>query len=121
VRPVNPIIEINGALVTFADPHSTAVNGNALAPYYVFEDLGFGVAWNANTQQVTLSRNDDTIAIEIGRRIFTANGLRRTSAIPAQIINGRTMLPIRAILESAGYSVYWNEARNAIVISGDYT
>jgi hypothetical protein len=37
--------------------------------------------------------------------------------VPAQIIGGRTMLPIRAVLESVGFYVDWNEANRTVLVS----
>jgi hypothetical protein len=81
--------------------------------------LGFDVAWNAEAQQATLSRANDTIVITIDSATFTANGTTHTLDVPAQIINGRTMLPIRAVLESVGYSLGWDEATRTVLITAN--
>jgi hypothetical protein len=83
----------------------------------VFEHLGFYVDWNANTQQAFLINDDYTVIITIGDNTFATNGATYNLDVPAQIIDGRTMLPIRAVLESIGYYIEWNSATSTIEIS----
>jgi hypothetical protein len=46
------------------------------------------------------------------------NGAELKSDVPAQIINGRTMVPIRAIAENFGKKVDWNESKRTVTITG---
>jgi len=111
-------VTINNTPVNFTDQAPTIVDGRTLVPVRgVFEALGFGVSWNEQARQVTLSRASDTIVITVDSATFTTNGTRHTLDVPAQIIGGRTMLPIRAVLESVGYDLGWNEATRTVVIS----
>jgi len=111
-------VTINNTPVNFTDQAPTIVDGRTLVPVRgVFEALGFGVSWNEQARQVTLTRANDTVVITVDSATFTANGANRTLDVPAQIIGGRTMLPIRAVLESVGYDLGWNEATRTVVIS----
>lgn len=113
-------VTINNQRVNFTDQVPTIVYGRTLVPVRgVFEMLGFDVGWNADTQQVTLTRESDTVVITIGNAAFTANGVSNTLDVPAQIIGGRTMLPIRAVLESVGYNVGWDGATGTVMISDE--
>ena len=42
------------------------------------------------------------------------NGKRLELDVPPQIIDGRTMVPMRAIFEELGASVYWNAEKKSI-------
>jgi uncharacterized repeat protein (TIGR02543 family) len=118
------------------------VDGRTLVPVRgVFEQLGFIVSWYENPQTVILSRDCESlpagmheiVIIRIGRDTFSVGVSgehsppqeRHTLDVPAQIINGRTMLPIRAVLEAVGYSVEWHRLTRTIAIttalSSDYT
>jgi hypothetical protein len=115
----NPInVTIGNTPVNFTDQPPIIVDGRTLVPVRgVFEALGFGVSWNEQARQVTLSRPNDTIIITIDSATFTTNNTNRTLDVPAQIIGGRTMVPIRAVLESVGYTVGWEEATRTVVIT----
>jgi len=111
---------INSQQVAFPDQDPVIVDGRTLVPLRgVFEGLGFDVDWNSNELSATLIHNDlgDEIVISIGSSTFSANGTMHNLDVPAQIINGRTMLPIRAVLESVGCFVEWTEVTNSLSIT----
>ena len=54
--------------------------------------------------------------ISIGSYIFTTNGEQFTLDVPAQLIGGRTMVPLRLPLESVGMELNWNEAYNEVYV-----
>jgi len=94
------------------------VDGRTLVPVRgVFEELGFEVDWYQPTQTATLTSSNYTVIISIGSPNFTTNGGSLPLDVPAQIIGGRTMLPIRAVVESVGYYVDWDGATSTVIIS----
>ena len=111
-------VTIDGRPVNFPNQTPALVDGRTLVPVRgVFEALGFDVSWNEQARQVTLSRANDTIVITIDSASFTANGASHTLDVPAQIIGGSTMLPIRAVLESVGYNLGWEETTRTVIIT----
>ena len=133
-------VTIDGVPVNFPDQTPVIVDGRTLVPARgVFEDLGFDVSWNENTRMATLRRivsisgdsSDvpvqftEEILITIGSDVFQYNSTlintpqNHVLDVPAQVINGRTMLPIRAVLESVGYSVEWNIFTRTISITSN--
>jgi hypothetical protein len=116
--PPAPGVTVNGQRVNFAGQPPAIVDGRTLVPVRgVFEELGFTVSWNQQARQATLTRASDTIVITIDSATFTTNGTRHTLDVPAQVIGGRTMLPIRAVLQSVGYNVRWDGGANTVVIT----
>lgn len=114
--PVN--VSVNGAQVVFDDQTPVIVDARTLVPVRsVFESMGFDVDWDPVARQATLSGDDYVVVLTIGNATFTTNGIEHTLDVPAQIINGRTMLPIRAVLESVGYNVYWDNAARTVIVS----
>jgi len=96
-------VTINGQQVSFADQGPVIIDGRTLVPVRgVFEALGFDVGWNQTTQTATLTSADYAVIITVGSSAFTTNGISHNLDVPAQIIGGRTMLPIRAVVESVG-------------------
>jgi len=119
-------VTIDGVAVDFDGQPPTIVDGRTLVPVRgVFEHIGFEVDWDQDAQMATLTRYDFTIRIIIGEQAFGIDDYVREATgnieldVPAQIIGGRTLLPIRAVLESVGYAVDWDgDTRTVVVASG---
>jgi len=115
-RAVSVLVE--GQRVVFADQNPLIIEGRTLVPVRgVFENLNFIVNWNAVTRQAILTRGNDVVVITIGSDVFTTNGVRHTLDVPAQSIGGRTMLPLRLVLESVGYFLEWDAGTSTVLIS----
>jgi len=96
------------------------VDGHVLAPVHELLDLlGFCVRWHPQTQETRLVVVDEMYIITLDSDIVTICGgsWRHTLDVPAQVIDGSTMVPIRAILESLGYKVQWDEATQTLIIT----
>ena len=111
-------VSVDGQSVSFENQEPVIVDGRTLVPVRgVFEVLGFDVGWDGNAQQVTLTSDRYVVILTIGNTVFTTNGTRHNLDVPAQIISGSTMLPIRAVVESVGYSLDWDEATRTVIIN----
>jgi hypothetical protein len=71
--------------------------------------LGASVNWNEETSEVTLGLNGTNLTFAIGETVAGMD-------IPAQIINDRTMVPLRFISEFFGANVEWDENIRTIEI-----
>ena len=56
------------------------------------------------------------VAVTPGQSTATVDGEETTLDVPAKIINGRTMVPIRFVAENLGFEVEWNKADKTIAI-----
>ena len=102
-------VSVNAALVDFDGQGATVVEGRTLIPVRgVFDKLGYSVNWDAESKVVTLTKDSVTITVPVGSNVITKNGEATTIDVPAQIIEGRTMLPLRAIGDAAGCEVAWD-------------
>jgi len=112
-------VTIEGQPVIFPGEQGAVImDGRTLVPIRgVFEMLDFDVDWHDGARTILLTSADYEILIIIGSDIFLTNGLIYNLDVPAQIINGRTMLPIRSVLESVGHSVGWDSATRTVLIS----
>ena len=117
-------VTIDGVAVDFEGQPPTIVDGRTLVPVRgVFEALGFEVDWDQDVQMATLTRDDFVVRIIIGQPTFGIDDYVNEATgnveldVPAQIIDGRTMLPIRAVLEAVGYYVDWDDAWRRVRIS----
>ncbi|MBQ6555545.1 MAG: copper amine oxidase N-terminal domain-containing protein [Firmicutes bacterium] len=120
---------IGDKLVEYTDQAPIIINERTYIPIRdVFEALNFEVDWNAESKIVELS--NDYYNIMLFTKTNTMLTVDSTLAFDynkleneIQIVNGRTMLPLREILESANYSLGWDaETKSAIVNdTNDYT
>ena len=109
-------VTVDGEVIRFADQAPVSIGGRTLVPLRaVFEHIGFTVAWDSPYARLT--RGNDFVEIRVGSAAFIANGQTHTLDVPAQSIGGRTMLPIRAVLESVGYDVRWDSVANTVVVT----
>ena len=117
-------VTIDGVEVDFEGQGPVMIDSRVLVPVRgVFEALGFVPTWSGSTRTATLTRDDYVVVLTIGSETFTTNGEEFTLDVPAQLIGGRTLLPLRAVLESVGYSdMSWSgSARTVTIRTGNST
>lgn len=91
------------------DTPPTVVDGRTLVPVRaIFEAIGATVTWDAAANTATGVRGDVIVSIQIDNTTAYVNGEPRTLDVPAQLINGRTMVPARFISEAMGCDVTWD-------------
>ena len=85
-------------------------NDRTLVPMRrIFEALDAEVYWDEPSQSVTAVHGTDVILFRIGQKELYKNGkLTYTMPVPAQILNDRTLVPLRAVAESFGCDVAWD-------------
>ena len=111
-------VTIDGVEVNFPDQRPVIVDNRTLVPVRgVFEVLGFEVEWDNSIRTAILTRHDHKLHIPIDSHTFATNGVLRALDVPAQLINDRTMLPLRFPLESIGYSLDWDGNTRTVIIT----
>ncbi|NMB33743.1 MAG: copper amine oxidase N-terminal domain-containing protein [Clostridium sp.] len=84
---------------------------------FISETLGADVLWNDKTKAVTIVHGVDVITLEIGSEIALINGNGVTLDAPAEIDNGRTMVPLRFIASMFKKNVQWGGPYQQVIIS----
>jgi|GEM_PF-4043359 len=109
---------INGQSVQFDQP-PIIVDGRTLVPMRaIFEAMNSVVTWDAENGSITSVTSEGlVIHMQIGSNIMTAGGRTIEIDVPAQLINSRTLVPIRAISEAMGANVIWNSNNQTITIT----
>lgn len=93
-------------------------DGRTLVPMRAFfEALGAGVTWDANTKTAIGIRGNVEVRIPIDSKEPNVNGAVFRIDVPAQIINGRTFIPLRFVGEALGDAVRWEGATKSIFIT----
>jgi len=83
----------------------------------VSEGIGAGVQWDQATKTVTIRLDGRTIVLKIGQREAQVDGSPVTLSYPAQVIRGRTMVPLRFVAEQLGLGVEWRQSSRTILLS----
>lgn len=111
-----PIVAINGKQLNLDVPPVT-YNGTTLVPMRaVFEALGASVFWDGSNNTVTVMKGETVIQLKINSNTGMVNGIKKPVAIPAMLIDGSTMIPIRFVAENMNCTVNWNGNINTIEI-----
>lgn len=112
-----PTVNLNGQQLSFDVP-PTIENGRTLVPLRaIFEAMGAAVTWDQNTHTATAVKDGTTVILKIGSTTPTINGQVKQLDVPAKIVNGRTLAPLRFIGEAFGGTVEWNQASQLISIT----
>ena len=114
----NPIkVLLNGKQIEFDQP-PIIQDGRTLVPLRaIFEAMEATVLWDNETKTVTSIKLDTIIVLKIGDNILKKNKDEIELDVPAQIVNGRTLVPVRAIAESFGSDVGWDGATKTVIIT----
>ncbi len=99
------------------DCEPVIVNDRTLVPIRaIIEAMGGTVLWEQETKTATLNYKDDEIKLTIGDTTAYLNDEANVLDTAPEIINDRTMLPIRFIAESFKFEVTWNNETREITI-----
>lgn len=93
------------------------VDGRVLVPLRsIFEQLQTEVYWFGETKTVVAYNESTLITLTIGESLARVNQTTVTLDVPAQIINQRTMVPLRFVAEALGTEVSWLAAERTVLI-----
>ncbi len=110
-------VNLDGSPINFDQP-PIIQNDRTLVPLRaIFEALGAKVDWDDATQTVTSTKGATTIKITIGDNKLYKNDSAITLDVPAQIVNDRTLVPVRAISEAFGCKVDWVDETQTVLIN----
>jgi hypothetical protein len=121
LRIGDPNFSVNGVSNTLDSP-PIIKNGRTLLPIRpVIEALGGSVSWDPTEKKVTVSLGSNTIELWIGKPTANINGVSKpidstNSKVVPEIINGRTMLPLRFVTDNLGCDVQWDGPTQTITI-----
>lgn len=102
-------VYVDGEKLNFDQPPIIQDDRTLVPMRKIFEALDAEVVWDEPSQTVVAVHDTDVILFRIGEAGLYKNGqLAYTMAVPAQIINDRTLVPLRAVAESLGANVGWD-------------
>jgi len=116
------LFTVNGISNTLDSPPVIKNNRTLLPIRAIIESLGGTVGWDSSEKKVTVTLGSTTIELWIGKSIAKVNGVdtpidSSNSKVVPEIINSRTMLPLRFVTEKLGCDVKWNGTTQTITIT----
>ena len=101
-----------------SDADAEIVNGRTFVPLRaIAEKLGADVAWDQDTQSITLTRDAAMTKLTIDSLDATVNGRDMTIEAAPYIKEGRTFVPLRFIAQGLGGRAIWcADIRTAVII-----
>jgi len=92
-------------------------NGRTLIPLrFIAENFGAKVSYDAPTKTATINVNNTVVKFTSDSNSMLVDGKKITMDVPAQIVNGRMLVPLRALTENALNKQIFYE-KGVIVIS----
>ena len=110
-------VTVNGTPVEM-DVLPVIEDGRTLAPVRaISEALQATVSWDEALRKVTVNHNGTEIILYIDSVQASVGGVAKQLDVPARIIGGRTMVPLRFISENFGADVAWDPAAYHVTIT----
>ncbi len=93
-------------------------NDRTMVPLrFITESLGAEIIWDEERGGCTVKKDKREIVLTFGSAEFTVNGKSVTYDAPIEVMEDRTMVPVRFISEQLDCDVYWNATNRAVVVS----
>lgn len=111
-------IIMNGSQL-YTDVAPFIQEGRTLVPMRaIFEALDTEVTWDDTTKTATAKNDNTVISITNNSKTVLVDGKEVALDVPATIVNGRFVVPVRFISETFGATVDWNGIKRIITITG---
>jgi beta-lactamase superfamily II metal-dependent hydrolase len=114
-------ISIDGNNVSFTEQSGAPfVDGNnrTQVPLRVtMESFGATVGWNNDTRTAIVEKDGVKVEVPVGQSYIIKNEQQIKNDTAAIIKDGKTYLPIRAVLEAFGANVGWDNSTQTVTVS----
>ncbi|MBO8170222.1 MAG: copper amine oxidase N-terminal domain-containing protein [Thermoanaerobacteraceae bacterium] len=108
---------VNGKKPNF-DVQPRVENGRTLVPFRALgEAFGALINWDAATQTVSFEKGDTLVQLPIGQTIALVNGQQYQLDVAAFIDNGRTLVPLRFIMEALNAKVDYLPDTQMVIVN----
>ena len=107
---------VNQEAITF-DVEPVLENGRVLVPLRkIFESLEALVSWDDETKTATAIKGGHTIVVGVNDTKMLKNGEEIILDVATKIVDGRILVPLRAVSEGLGCVVSWDEIDKQVII-----
>jgi hypothetical protein len=109
-------IELHGKVLTLDQP-PVLEGGRTLIPVRgVMESLGAEVLWVPETRSIDIKHGNTNILLTLDQKNARVNNQPIELDVPPMIVNNRTVIPVRFVVEHLGLDVYWVGDQRRVVI-----
>ena len=110
-------VKLDGKQIAFDVPPQL-IKGRTMVPLRaIFEALGATVDWDEHTRTVKSTKNGITVSLTVNYPRMDVNGKDVMLDSAPRIVNGRTLVPVRAISEAFNAKVEWIESEKTVLIT----
>jgi len=111
-----PKVFVNGVKPDF-DVKPQIQEGRTVVPFRALsETMGAQVDWNAETKTITMAKEGKTVEMTIGNNVAKVDGKDVNLDVAPQIIDGRTVVPLRFVGEGLDTNVEYDAATSIIKV-----
>ena len=115
-------VSLKGETLDFEDAEPQLIDGRTMVPMrFIFEKLGAAIWYDDVNQTVFAFTQEDTMVMQIGSNRLFINDVPVELDVPPMLVpvegGDRTMVPLRAVSESFGLKVEWNDATSTVIIT----
>ena len=116
-KGIIPTVTYNNKKIGF-DQIPVVENGRTLVPLRaIFETFGAQVAWDGDTNTVTATKDDVEVKLTIDSTVAYKNGEQITLDVPAKVVNGRTLVPVRFVSDCFDVNVEWDGILSRVILT----
>lgn len=117
----NPYMLVNNATYPIDGNRGTApviVNSRTLLPARaIIEALGGNVTWIESSKGININLDGKNVYLTLDSALAYVNGAQKWLDVAPTSINGRTMVPVKFVMDNLGGSVIWNATTGTVTIT----
>jgi hypothetical protein len=113
-------IAVNGVVCDLT-PGPRLAGGRVLVPIRgVLELAEATVEWDPGDRSITVTRGEHRAVLVMDRRTISADGRPVALDVAPELIDGSVYVPLRAVAETIGATVRWNEKRRMVLLTAPH-
>lgn len=100
-------VPLEGQVLNFNSPEEIEIGLKLVPMRAIFEAFGANVAWDKNTGTITATLPGTKISLST-KGMFYKNGRVEALDTPPQLVNGRTLVPLKFVTDALGHRITWH-------------
>lgn len=111
-------LNLNGAAVPLDPSAPPLIESNrTLVPYRaLLEAMGAKVLWDQEAMMATAVLGSNQVQVTIDNAVGFVNGVAKNMDVPPRIVNDRTMIPLRFVMENLNCTVGWDQQTRTVSV-----